>query len=180
MPQMHAWAETGEPLHLVEQSVAKDDPDPKALACYGILVRWFDVDGTIYEQPWLRFVDGRPLSPVTTAFLDWSCAKLESLGKKALLLVWDNAPWHVSKEVRSWIREHNCRVKLEGKGVRIVTCYLPIKSPWLNPIEPRWIHGKRKVAEPDRLLTAEELADRICAHFRCDHEAHLAIPKKVA
>jgi transposase InsO family protein len=29
-------------------------------------------------------------------------------GKKALLLIWDNASWHTrSKEVRSWIEEHN-------------------------------------------------------------------------
>ena len=179
-PEMHAWAEAGKPLRLVEQSVARDDPDPKALACYGVLVRWFGADGVMREQPLLRFVDGRPVSGVTTAFLEWTCTKLEALGKKALLLVWDNAPWHVSKEVRSWIREHNRGVKQQGKGVRIVPCYLPIKSPWLNPIEPRWIHGKRKVAEPDRLLTAQELQDRICGHFRCTHEDHLRIPKKVA
>jgi len=180
VPQMHAWAEVGKPLRLVEQSVAKGDEDPKALACYGILVRWVAGDGTRCEQPWLRFVDGRPVSGVTTAFLQWSCAKLEFLGKEALLLVWDNASWHVSKEVRNWVREHNRGVRREGKGVRIVSCYLPIKSPWLNSIEPRWIHGKRRVVEPDRLLTAQELADRICAHFRCDHEDHLAIPEKVA
>ena len=31
-----------------------------------------------------------------------------------------------------------------------------------NAIEPKWIHGKRKVVEPDGLLTAYELADRVC------------------
>ncbi len=41
-------------------------------------------------------------------------------------------------------------------------CLLPIKSPWLNPIEPKWVHGKRKVVEPDGLLGAYELADRVC------------------
>jgi hypothetical protein len=25
-------------------------------------------------------------------------------------------------------------------------------SPWLNAIEPKWVHGKRKVVEPDGLL----------------------------
>ena len=38
--------------------------------------------------------------------------------------------------------------------MRIVPCPLPIKSPWLNPIEPKWVHSKRKVVEPDRLLSA--------------------------
>ena len=35
-PALSAWTEPNRPLRLVEQSVAKDDPDPKALACYGL------------------------------------------------------------------------------------------------------------------------------------------------
>jgi hypothetical protein len=54
-----------------------------------------------------------------------------------------------------------------------VPCPLPIKSPWLNPIEPKWVHGKRKVVEPDRVLTARELAERVCAAFACPYEPHL-------
>ena len=59
-------------------------------------------------------------------------------------------------------------------------CLLPTKSPWLNAIEPQWIHGKRKVAEPERLLGAYELAERVCKVFGCDHEEHLSIPQEVA
>jgi len=179
-PALHAWTEDGQPLRLIEQSVAKDDPDPKALACYGLLIEYIQESGQRKEEVWLRFVDGRPVSGVTTAFLEWSCDKLERIGKKALALVWDNASWHVSKEARTWIREHNRKVKQEGKGVRIIVCFLPIKSPWLNPIEPRWVHGKRKVVEAERLLTSQELADRVCEHFGCEHEAHLVIAEKVA
>jgi hypothetical protein len=62
------------------------------------------------------------------------------------------------------------------KGVRILICCLPIKSPWLNPIEPKWVHGKRRVVEPDRTLTAQELADRICDTCDCVHEEHLSVP----
>ena len=174
-PALCAWAEEDRPLRLVEQVVAKDDPDRKALAAYGFLVRLPQPDGTPKEEVWLRFVDGRPVSAVTIQFLEWVCERLECLGKRALLLVWDNAPWHVSREVRAWLREHNRRVKREGQGVRIIACYLPVKSPWLSPIEPRWIHAKRKVVEPDRLLSAQELADRVCAHFHCQHDAHLGI-----
>ena len=54
-------------------------------------------------------------------------------------------------------------------------CYLLSKSPWLNPIEPKWAHGKRRVVEPARLLTADELIDRVCAAFDCDLEPRLAI-----
>ena len=83
------------------------------------------------------------------------------------VLVWDNAAWHVSKAVRAWVGEHNRTVKRIG-GVRILVCRLPVKSPWLNPIEPRWLHGKRAIVEPDGPLTANELMDRVHQHFGCE------------
>ena len=132
------------------------------------------------ERVWLRFVDGRPVSSITTQFLAWCCDKLEAEGKKALLMVWDNASWHISREVRMWLGERNRAVKQTGQGVRIVPGLLPIKSPWLNPIEPVWVHTKRRVVEPNGTLSAQELADRICASRGCVHEAHLAIPENVA
>jgi len=175
-PALHAWSELKESLHLVEQTVASDDPDPKALACYGLLVR----QATEPEEVWLRFVTGRPVSAITTQFLDWCCLKLKERQVPVLLLVWDNASWHLSRAVRSWIAAHNRQVKREGKGVRIVSCFLPTKSPWLNPIEPKWVHGKRAIVEPARLLTAQEVTERVCGYFGCEHEAHLTIPDQAA
>jgi len=64
--------------------------------------------------------------------------------------------------------------------VRLVVCQLPVQSPWLNPIEPKWVHGKRRVAEPNRLLTGRETAERACAALGCAYEEHLALPQKVA
>ncbi|HZY65462.1 MAG TPA: hypothetical protein VFE21_06260, partial [Rubrobacteraceae bacterium] len=63
---------------------------------------------------------GRPMSATTTQFLEWSCQRHEAMGKKALLLVWDNASWHKSKFVKDWIAAHNRRIKDSGLGVRIV------------------------------------------------------------
>jgi hypothetical protein len=82
--------------------------------------------------------------------------------------------------VRHWIRQHNQQVKRDAEGVRMVVCQLPSKSPWLNPIEPKWVHGKRAVSEPDRLLSADELEARVYAYYDCEREAHLVMPKKVA
>ena len=175
-PQLHAWAEENQPLRLVEQAVAKDDPDRKALACYGLLVRHHDQRD---ETVWLRFVDGRPVSALTTQFLGWCAPRLQALGVPVWVLIWDNASWHVSKAVRSWIRTHNRAVKHQGHGVRILLCYLPVKSPWLNPIEPKWVHSKRAIVEPTRLLSAQEVADRVCAYHGCPHEPHLALPDPV-
>jgi DDE superfamily endonuclease len=126
-----------------------------------------------------RFVAGRPVSAVTTTFLAWLLAYFARQAKRVLFLIWDNASWHISREVQGWIKAHNRRVKKEG-GCRLISCRLPSKSPWLNPIEPKWIHGKRAVVEPDRLLPAQELAERVCDYFGCDHEPHLSIPNKVA
>lgn len=178
-PNLHAWATEAKPLRLVELEPAKDDPERKALAYYGLLARWGMAETEPQEQMWLRFVDGRPVSTITIQFLNWCCTKVAALDKRVLALVWDNATWHISQAVRSWIRAHNRQVKVTGQGVRLLVCPLPVKSPWLNPIEPKWLHGKRRVVEPERTLSAQELADRVCATFDCTHEEHLSIPEKV-
>jgi transposase len=178
-PNLSSWCEEDRTLRLVEQVKQKDDPDPKALACYGILLRWMETDELAREKMLLRFVDARPVSDITIQFLDWTCAQLEVLGKSVLAMIWDNARWHTSKAVRTWIREHNQSVKRSEKGVRILSCFLPIKSPWLNPIEPKWAHGKRRIVEPDRTLSKQELADRVCATFGCVHLEHLSFPENV-
>ena len=157
--------------------MAKNDPDPTALACYGLLLR---ATSTTPQQIWLRFATGQPVSELTTQFLAWCSERLAAQGKRALLLVWDNASWHKSQLVRRWLRQHNRAVKAGTAGVRLVPCLLPSKSPWLNPIEPKWVHGKRAIVEPARVLTAQELADRVCAYYGCAHDSHLAIPEKAA
>ncbi|MCB0207292.1 MAG: transposase [Anaerolineae bacterium] len=174
-PHLHAWSDADATLRLVQQETPKDDLEPKALACYGLLISCPAAPATLPEQVWLRFVDGRPVSGITTQYLDWCCAKLEPIGKKVLLMVWDNASWHTSKQVRNWIKTHNRAVRQTGQGVRILAFYLPSKSPWLNPIEPHWMHGKRHIVEPARLLTAQEVANRVCHYFGCQHEAHLSL-----
>jgi DDE superfamily endonuclease len=179
-PAVHAWTAPKQPLRLVEPTVAQGEP--KALACYGLLVRWWEEpaadDPT--EAMWLRFVDGRPISGVTTQYLAWCCNRAAATGKTALLLVWDNASWHISQEVRTWIGDHNRRVKAGEAVVRLVACPLPVKSPWLNPIEPKWVHGKKRVVEPARLLTMDELETRVYAALGADHADHLAMPQQVA
>lgn len=161
-PHLHTWTEDT-PLHLQLLSAPGHDSDPKALACYGLL-------RADTGQMMLRFVSGRPLSGVTTQFLHWLLTTLAQQGKKALLMLWDNASWHVSRQVKQWIKAHNRKVKAEG-GCRLLACRLPcrlpVKSPWLNNIEPQWVHGKRNTVEPDRILSAQELQLRLCRYYGC-------------
>lgn len=163
-PTLHSWT-AGEPLRLLEQVPPKGDVEPKALCCYG----WLRTD---HDAVLLRFVDGRPVSHVTTAFRAWLCQRLAAEQKRVLVLLWDNASWHISQEVRAWVRTHHLQVKRHG-GVRLLTWRLPIKSPWLNPIEPHWVHGKRAIVEPARLLTAAEIISRVSDYFGCKHVEHL-------
>ena len=89
---------------------------PKALACYGLLVRSYAQACPLPEQVWLRFADGNPNSQLTIDYLRWCCDKLEAEGKQALLLIWDNASWHLSQAVKSWIEAHNRQVKHSRHG----------------------------------------------------------------
>jgi transposase len=158
-PSLHAWT-PDKPLALASKQADKTDPDKKALACYGLFLPQA-------STMLLRFVEGRPLSQVTCDFLAWIAQRLAAQGKKALLMVWDNASWHISKIVRDWLKGHNRRIKREG-GCRLLVCPLPSKSPWLNAIEARWVHGKRAIVEPERTLSAAELIERICAYYQCE------------
>jgi hypothetical protein len=174
---MPTWTSSAAALRLVEKARPPDDSDPKALACYGLLVR---ARPTPPEQLWLRFAVGQPVSALTIQLLAWCCAHLAARGLRAVLLGWANASWHTNQQVRTWRRDHNRQVKQRGGGVRVLPCRLPSNSPWLNPSEPKWVHGKRAVMEPVRLLPADALAERVWAYDGCPHEAHLSISEKAA
>jgi transposase len=145
---------------MVQREATKDDKEPKAIACYGLLRK--DT-----EQVKIRFLEDRPVSEITIIFLQWIIEELEKEGKRAMFLIWDNASWHKSKMIRNWLREHNREAKKKG-GVRIIRCQLPSKSPWLNPIEPHWRHGKKAICEPDGELTKEMIEQRVCSYFKSE------------
>jgi hypothetical protein len=161
---MHVWSDTEPPFRLRDKQADVPKGESKALSCYGLWLPNLGAAGRML----LRFVEGRPVSALTEAYLEWVSQVLHADGQQALLMVWDNASWHVSQQVRAWLREHNRQVKCgEKEGVRIVVCALPTRSPWLNAIEPKWLHGKRAVTEPTRVLTTEELRARVHEYYRC-------------
>jgi DDE superfamily endonuclease len=162
---------------LQELTLPTDDPDPKALAGYGLLVRPGPQQA---DQRWRRLVAGRPVSAVPIALLAGCTARRAAQGFTALRLIWDNASWPRRHAVRHWMRQHNRQGKQGAVGVRVVVCQWPSQSPWLNPIEPTWVHGKRAVSAADRLRSADELAMRVYAYYGCEQEAHLVMPKKAA
>jgi hypothetical protein len=77
-PRLHTWG--GQAWRLVEKRRAKSDPEPKALACSGLL-------RSDTEEMLLRLVSGRSVSRVTTEFLTWVLGRLAADGKRVLVLV---------------------------------------------------------------------------------------------
>ncbi len=155
-PSAHAWALPGQELRLVQRQPAKNE-EQKALACFGALRQ-------DQKQVYLYFSQGQPNSEQTWAFVQRLLVAARQEGKRVVVIIWDHASWHKSKRLKRWIHDYNRQAKQKG-DVRLLTFLLPKKSPWLNPIEPRWIHAKRKVCEPEGELTACELQWRLCAHF---------------
>jgi hypothetical protein len=160
-PRMQAWAD-GPALKMNVLTADDWDPDPIAICCYGIL-------RNDTKKVMLRFAEDRPVGEVTVLFLEWLCQMLHEEGKKRLIVIWDDAPWHASMTVLDWIREHNCRVTVDGgvEGVEIIHFELPVRSPWLNNIEPCYMWAKRAIVEPGRKLSAQEIVIRVCQHFAC-------------
>jgi hypothetical protein len=93
-PAMPTWAPAKHALRLLEKAPPNHDPEPKALACYGLLLR---ATAMTPEQLGRRFAMGQPVSALTLQFLAWCCDRLAMLGKHALRLVWANASWHKSQ-----------------------------------------------------------------------------------
>src|SRR5687767_238658 len=97
LPTLSSWVEEGKPLRLIQQSVAKDDlkvrrPSPATGSlCARVQRDVVEVCGWSARERY-----------ITTQFLRWCTDKLEAVDKKVLLLIWDNASWHISKEVRRW------------------------------------------------------------------------------
>lgn len=166
-PGLATWSADGQPLRLVEVALPADEA--KALACYGL---WLPAR----EAIWLRFVDGRPVSALTIQFLAWCAVEAAPRdGIPTLILIWDNASWHTSRTVRSWLQAHNQAVQRAGAGVKLVPCPLPSRSPWLNPIEPKWQFAKRCIVEPERVLSLVEVEERVCQVFACPRHDHLSL-----
>jgi hypothetical protein len=61
LPTLSAFSEEGEPPRMIQHSLAKDDPSEatKAISCYGLYLPRL-------EEMWIRFVDGRPVSSIST------------------------------------------------------------------------------------------------------------------
>ena len=157
-PKMHTFAEKDAPLRLVERPPKPDEND-KAIACFGAVCHQT-------SERFFYFADGQPNSEKTILMLQALIAVAQSRHKRVLVIIWDRATWHKSKRLKAWVHNHNRQAKKEPNEVRLLLCLLPSKSPWLNPMEPIWLHVKRKVVQPDGDLSVKVLKQRLCTIFK--------------
>jgi hypothetical protein len=101
------------------------------------------------QETFLRWAEGQPNSEETVRFLEALMTHYTTQGKRFIVLFWDRAPWHRSKQTRAWIRAYNQRAKREGL-TRLIVCQLPTRSPWLMPLESIFGWVKHRVRDSSR------------------------------
>jgi transposase len=70
-------------------------------------------------------------------------------GYRYLVLFWDNAPWHLAQRLHRLVARYNRHAKRHGR-LRVLLFALPIKAPWLMPLEAVFGQTKRAVGPLER------------------------------
>lgn len=117
------------------------------------------------QQTFLRWADGQPNSERMTQFLETLMDYWTQRGKRFIVLFWDKASFHTSKQTTNWIREYNRRAKRENL-TRLIVCKLPTRSPWLMPLEPIFGWTKHQVLGNRAFETVAEMQKVVENHFR--------------
>lgn len=118
---------------------------------------WVENEVKVWECPVDTFNGDQ-----TIAFLKWLVPQYEH--KKWLFLVWDNAGWHISRQVQGWIEEFNIRA--ESKGLpRLDVLQLPSKAPWLNPIEAVWRAMRKHAINAVNWTCKQAMVKNIMSYF---------------
>ena len=162
-PNLHSFAQSGDNLQLVEQSPTANN-EKKAIACFGAICQESG-------EPYFYLADGQPNTERTIVMLKALLIIAQSKSKWVLVVLSDRATWHQSKRLKLWLRVHNLLAKKATNGVRLLTYLLPLKSPWLNPMETIWLHAKHKWLSLMVSLSVEILKARLCAYFQTSIES---------
>jgi hypothetical protein len=75
-------------------------------------------------------------------------ASYQGQGLRSRVVFGDHGPWHVARSVREKSAASNRCARQTG-GIHVLLFSLPIKSPWLMPLEPIFGQTKRAVGGAD-------------------------------
>lgn len=112
----------------------------------------------------------------TAIFLKERLAVHERRGHRVLVVVWDNASWHVAKDLRAWFQGHNRQVDRQGYGTKIVPVNTPVHAFWLNAAEPIIGHVKGKVLPYRQFTTPTEQQAALDRHWLQRNLRHAHAP----
>jgi DDE superfamily endonuclease len=177
--QAETWAEVGRPLRIPKDKSWQENERPPSKALYAQMdVERREVRGE-WHDTWNQEETWRHLEGVIKEY--------EQRGVRYLVVFWDHGPWHVAKSVRRRVRAHNLEVKRQrreggegaGEGVRVLLFYLPIRSPWLMPLEGVFGQTKRAIGTGERETMAELQAavDRRLEYRNTRPIKHIRLPK---
>lgn len=76
---------------------------------------------------------------------------------RTMVVIVDNAAWHKSKELQSWLEAHKKALRLD---------FLPPYSPDLNSIERVWKLTRRLRTHNRYFETLEALVETVCEQFK--------------
>jgi transposase len=85
-------------------------------------------------------------------------ALLQKHPRGMVYVAWDNSNTHEDEEIEAVVR---------GAAGRLVLLYLPIYSPWLNPIEMLWRHFRREVTHCELFPSVKALIAAAYEFFEC-------------
>lgn len=144
--QAESWARRRRPLAIPKNKSWRHQDRPPSCALYAGM----DVASHEVSAQW------RPTwnQEETWAHLQGVIEGYAQAGTRYLVVFWDNGPWHTAGSIARRIAAHNRQAKQEG-GVRVKLFYLPVKAPWLMPLEPVFGQTKRAVGTKGRRNLAE-------------------------
>lgn len=70
-------------------------------------------------------------------------------GVRFLVIFWDTAPWHLAQRLHQLLARCNRHAKRYGR-LRVLLFALPIKAPWLMPLEAVFGQTKRAIGPMER------------------------------
>ena len=140
------WAERRRPVRVPKAKSWKPKDRPPSCALYASM----DVAGRQVIGEWHKTWN----QAETWAHLEGVLKTQQQRGTRYLVVFWDQGPWHTAASVQERVVEHNRQAKGSG-GVHVLLYYLPVKSPWLMPLEPVFGQTKRAVGVRRRRDMAE-------------------------
>lgn len=130
------WAARKRPSRIPKNKSWKHGKRPPSCALYARM----DVVGREVGGQWHPTWD----QGETWAFLQEVIADYRKRGSRYLVIFWDHGPWHVAASVRAKVAAHNRMARRTG-GMHVALFFLPIRAPWLMPLEGVFGQTKRAV-----------------------------------